>query len=691
MTVVPLTIDRSFQPGSVSVSRAAVQYNGWDFPPAIRATAEITPVMDDSGRSTKYLRLDLKVSFYLFHGLNLGTAGTSDSPDNSSNLHSGGYSPTSNYPTTVGNATLTTDAEMEFLQKRLTEPCQPLYFSSQGIGTVSVQDGESIHADVDNGPKPKITTWRPLTNKLCYVEWEISTCYSACGTTSKNVAQLPFSVEFSIDRKGLNTRTISGQIEYAATRTPGATTITTPGTGHAGVMPAFDFTDYRNQLVDLFPLLPGFWRDQNYTLSEDRKHVQFRLRDTEIDSDEAYGEGCVHEDVRIQVTNPIKKAFSVWDVQLSGSIELAAGYPKSFALAEISRLFNRYYTVCTRQGKELLRAGVTPQQAEQNEEQDPGSISAVTGESSNYKLRDSWAILNNINYTDHIFSRTVDFSISWMLFTTLKTLFDATGLFEPPRNFVPETPLPLAPGDAAEAQREQWTKWKTSLGLFLDNGGFQNLSFNQDDDIIVSLCQDLTGGGQTPQELNQPFDSSFNSTHDSPSNEPKNAWHSMEPRFDLKIDEHASYHAPLGDYTSHKETAHSPDHARELQDFGPPVPSGSSDDDTQNIQVHNHRQPSYLLEFSGYAIRLNYPVPEPNVESYGTYTDPADNTLKPMPIRRVGTTYLRPRVIGVGTDIETGKTMKIFGLVWHKTYALPAPPLDAKITTDAFKEIYGTA
>lgn len=693
----PLLFDRSFKPQSVvtaNASNAAVYYNGFKFPTALRCSAQVTAVYDDANRMVMYNELRVKVSFYLFHGLNLGHNGTAASPNTSTNLYSGSYNYANNIPSGLDETSpssdgvkdddFSTDQEMEFLKGRLLEPGQHLQVTAQGLGTINVQDPTvSTSVDVDNGPKPELVTWRPLSNKCCYIEWAVVTRYSPCASIyPSTIAQFPFTVEFDINNRGLTTRTITGAIETIMSRTSEDELVSGVPVAHAGIAADFDVATRRAIVTQTFPMLTGFHRSQKYKLSADRKRLDFTIIDDEIDSDEAYGEGCAREDVKLSTRNTVSKVFGRWAVNLSGRIELAAGYPKSYALAEISRLFTRHFKVCGALATSLRHTNPSSQERSEGQENNSGSGST---DSKVTEVNNTTHYLEDISFTDHLFGRVVEFSISWTLATTLQTLFAATGMFVPARYYpVDGNGLPVSGGpvsDPAQAQRDQWILWKTSLGIFLDNGGFQALDFRHtsdeeegSDDVIVSLCTPMTGATRAVPELNIQYDPEIgeNETQEITTS---NTWADYQPQFSIIRNEHASPHFPLGANSSSQETASSPDAALELTSFNPRGPS--SPDPLQVGVTHYQREPSYTLSFSGYAIRLNYPVPEPNVEKYGT--------RDAIPI---GESYLFPEFIGNGTDLTTGESYKIYGLKWHKTYALLDKPTNAKIVTDAHKDIY---
>jgi hypothetical protein len=89
------------------------------------------------------------------------------------------------------------------------------------------------------------------------------------------------------------------------------------------------------------------------------------------------------------------------------------------------------------------------------------------------------------------------------------------------------------------------------------------------------------------------------------------------------------------------------------------------------------REPIYVLHFSGHAIRLNYPVDEPSVKSYGGQaTTPFGNAT------------LRPRLLGNAISVADGSSHKVYSLLWHKTYLLPSAPPHTRIESDADPTIY---
>lgn len=632
-----------------------VSYNGIRFPPALKSQVKFEPVYDASNRVMKYMKASLHIEAYLFPGV---LEQTTTSPDAIAKLP---YEVASAVESsTEFLAGKTTDVTMVEVAHRLSEPCQRLSFTYQGAGNILLNDANSPY-DVDNGPKPKVTDWKPLTNKMAKVAWDCEACFSPCSSTNSAglvsyVAEFPFTVNTSIAENGSTVRIISGSYEVALTRFPNPTTANPPrGEHHAGVSRPFELNDSELFINARFPVMKQFMRKQEFILSNDRKTVDFTLTDTEIQSDEAFGIGCVNENVRLSTAGALNAGgFRKWGTSLSGNIELLAGYPKSYAIAEMGRLFDKFYTQSVTKGKQGPLQVVTSAR-----ESDP-----ATNENDK-----SYGILRSIRFSDEIFGRTVDFTFNWDVFTSLETLFDATGIFKPVRK-------------TNSDQNKAWGEWAVSMSEVVDTG-FQDLRFNENDDIIVSLCIPLIQGpassgrvpSTTPDYRVKDKKVKGDDTSDKEKKEAAGTYSHYETQFGVEVEHHTLRHRPLKGIPAYQEQA-LPNLKQSTQlEFQPP-----SSTNTASLApdiFHKIRETSYTLVFSGMAVRLEYPVPVPHIASYGG-----------QPVTRVGEDIILPRKLGNGLDVVTGKSYTLHGLIWQKRYALPLPPSGAVIDSDGHSAIY---
>lgn len=640
MAVTPLALDADFRVGQVA-------YNGFLFPPALHSSAKFSPVMDNSDRIVKYMKVDIEIECYIFLGA----------------TYSGPSSPNTDipyFPSTasgsipaVHNTAFTTDADMSTVRKLLSEPGGELRFTYQGAGnlTLNAPQGPS---DVSNGPKPKIVNWIPMTNKMAKITWQVTACFSPCadtiyGITPSDIAQFPYSMTFDIGDDGLTTRTTTGVLEQARmTRTTASGDIVTS---------FFDTLDMEKRITDAFPMMKQFKRKQSYTISEDRTTLSFTIIDREIGSDEAYGVGCIDEEVSLRASASLETGgFHQWRVQLSGSITVAPGFTKYFAYAEIARLFQQIYVKNGVRGRYGHITDHTERDANGNyiENSNP-----------------SRTILQSISYGDDLFGRSVDFDIAWSLFTNPLDIFLATGMFKPIR-------------EDMSKQNEAWGKWVTSLSQYTDNGGFQRMGINQADDIIVSLCQPMRQGSFNKPEPPNPIDvvsSKKKPIKDEEVQLPQSLYNNVCCSFAIEADNHTISHKPLGLWEPYnpKTNASLPTLTELNMDW---FKQGQSGDTQQSERIINHklRQTSYILIFSGFMERLCYAPPIPEVHKcYG------------QDVYKIGTDLIKQIPLGIGIDVETGKNYSRHGLVWQQKYALQLPPTSSKIDSDGHPELYGVS
>jgi hypothetical protein len=208
----------------------------------------------------------------------------------------------------------------------------------------------------------------------------------------------------------------------------------------------------------------------------------------------------------------------------------------------------------------------------------------------------------------------------------------------------------------------------------LDQVGYQKLGFTSSDDVVVSLCTPWIGPeGRTPsrtppepvidrrnQNPEELFDSEDRSSED-------DMYSMYDASFSIVANNNTLTHRPLSRLTPVTETTSPNRRKAKKTNFSIPT------DEQQALSLISHkiRPTDYTLVFTGAAIRLNYPVPHPNVMQYG-----GRNVIK------VGEDYIRPFTLGSGVDITTGRTYAIHGLTWQKKYTLPAYPMNGIINSD---------
>lgn len=606
-------------------NQARVMYNGFRFPFARHTTAAFSPEMSNDGRATKYLRLDLHIEFVWIP--------LTDVYDRSTG-HIGLASRTY-------NKDISTDSTFSDIRRRLNSPGQKLLFIDQGIGNISTQDG--ITSDVNNGPKPKVVSVKPIAgSRALNVVWECSTWLASCETlfTSPTAfAQFPYSVTWSIDVSGLTIRTINGLVEIPLSRIPNTNSF-------SALTSTSNSADLRREdLIKFFPRIVGFTRtSQSFTLSEDRKTLNFSIVDQEIPSDNPYFPGIISQKVTRNYSSSVKEGFTKWQGSISGSIEVAPGYDKLRAWTAFATIFEDIFN-----RREL---GHVPATATTNQDKDYGSSPSSTRSSG---------FINSISISEEIYGRTFTFSIGYYLFCSLQELFKATGLFQP---------LGISPNDAS------WQKWKTSLSTIQGDDGWRGLAFDPKADVIVDLCNQPT----IPKDPGDRIPSSEQSKKE-PGYEPDgpkkdDGFLHASSEFQAILVSGVSYALRLlyGKAQQENPSAKTPS-----ETDSPNINQNDqqSSGTEKKVSLRQIRPNVYKIVYSGKFIRAGFPPPIPELKSVGGV-----NAFK------IGTDSIIQKVLGVGTDVQSGNPLTLYGLSWRKEYILESPPINGSIDADGHIGLY---
>jgi hypothetical protein len=329
-----------------------------------------------------------------------------------------------------------TDNIQELLNK-LTSPGGNLTIDGLGFVNMNINGDGPIY-DADYGPKPRVLRCHPLAGSLWWdVTFEISTaiphCYGGTPNYLRAIQSLTYSVTFAIDLEGMTTRTIEGMLKVPATRLS--------PTSHTVVVSA---DDWREVIQPKVPL--GFARvSQNYPLSNDRRILSFSIVDREINSDSAYPDGIVS----IRVTERIRNRAAdmrMWFYSIDGTLSVARPFPKALAWQKFAMIVQERKNYQNQQGRSVV----------------------ITRSSRTSERRGGVVMLTSLEIEDDVYGRSTNFSMSWMLASTLSSVIRVSGLFRPAQG--------------------SWETWRESMSLIWSQRGAANLAFTADQDVIVDLC-----------------------------------------------------------------------------------------------------------------------------------------------------------------------------------------------------------
>jgi len=344
-----------------------------------------------------------------------------------------------------------TDAQIQSIRERLTEPGKPFQFNGRGFGVFSINQSRYGAQDVVWGPETQEVSFDlfgpGVTRRM---EWtfvaRVSDCKGARFVGSGRVIEYNTEITHQPTKEGL-TRTITGHLVIPNNR------------GGLGNRQALDSADQWRDRV-LPPMLPGFDREyDNFTLSEDRSRLDWTVRDIEFGLNVPPKFVIRPPKVRHSVSPaPGAKGLAAWVGTLSAEYKLAKTAPDKywpvkhfFGVVVADRVGAASDTMLNDPDFDAKAAAIVPVRIG-IEEPD------IYGEVPTYNL-----------------------SFSWVFATRFQKLLSRSPMWRP---------VPNAGG---------WVEWVESLsGTVLDPYGTAQVRFRAADDRMTDLCD---GGSLRSQAL----------------------------------------------------------------------------------------------------------------------------------------------------------------------------------------------
>lgn len=273
-----------------------ITYNGWTFAgPRVSSRLTARPEREETGRSATHLVFTLSVTAYI--------------TDDSSGTGGSGSDAGSNVAT---------------IQYLLSEDGGALTCTGLGYGNLSVNGGSS-NRDVAWGPKTQLLTFNPVGASGCIeVQWEATWSANRCGGGSStllgavgDLKSASYSIEYAIDRRGLTTRTVRGQLAMHINRAA------------AGGQTVGTSADALREQLSVPPPLDGFQREtQGWKTSADMGRLELHIVDKELPSPNGYPEGVTHMRLRHRVATADRLGIRLLNT-FSGSMRMAKVVPLS--------------------------------------------------------------------------------------------------------------------------------------------------------------------------------------------------------------------------------------------------------------------------------------------------------------------------------------------------------------------------
>lgn len=190
--------------------------------------------------------------------------------------------------------------------------------------------GAAKPTDMLWGPIPQVVSVTPYGNQAAHIEWSVSLAITTLPNVNaqKQIMEYVYTLAFSIDREGRTTRTYSGFIRIALTRSA----------ADSRKIPA-SVDAYRTTVVP--NVLVGFERtSQQFTIDESKTKLSFQVVDTQ-----RYGNplpaGIVDASAKQIWSNAVPKGMFAWNTTISGTYKLAPGNAADVAVKAFLAMFEQ--------------------------------------------------------------------------------------------------------------------------------------------------------------------------------------------------------------------------------------------------------------------------------------------------------------------------------------------------------------
>ena len=600
-----------------------VFYNGFLFPGAVITGARGRPVRDTTGRVIKYTIYNITIEFIAHSGVDE-------------------YVPPRIDPSTGGNytakmpSTLSTDEGMANLRVLLSQSGKPFVFVNKGLGVnfeINTGSPDSTQ-DLAFGPMPQVLVWEPVgANQAVRIVWTVEVAISDCfGVDSggnpipfklnPNIAQITeftYTTDHAIDTHGLTTRTLTGFIEFMGLR--------------SGSTQAF-VADQVRRFINV-PIPIGYQRiSQSWPMNAARNRLLFNIVDRQHPSDNALPEGAVNINVRQAVRSTGRRVVGdpkFWNVTITGTISVAKDTPRW-------RCWDAFLQIISSRRQAVIDARQTL----------PGQDSAARE-----RVGKPFLITTSLSIEEDLYGRSMSFSISWKLYTTIENLFRSSGLL-----------LEVS---------DDWADYASSMSNAWSAGGTSKLYFNKTDNVIVTICDRAS-----QRMLRMPGSSNILLDHGIQEKKlitkcnvlPEDSWLEWCPAADLLPGYNTVDHMVLGGRDTFRQTEFSASTRT-----GNPLAESTGGGFVQ--PVYQHRTSSYpVVRFYGWAKRLEFEVPEVHLKQYG----------------EVGVTPLSIPAPW-HKSFEMNRTMdgcKVWGASWVRYYRLNDRPRGQAVVTEPAKPLINT-
>lgn len=472
--------------GSTLNPLGSITYNGFEFKgPRFSWSAAMRPEWSKDGRTTLGSVTTLTVRYMLSDGYNIDDL-----------YHSNNVDVTANHNTNILNGR----RSIQWLRTMLLKSGCRLTIEGMGFdidlnpgqGSASVTGSFDQLIDIRWGPKPINCEITPIGDGIFWqIDWVVEYCLPECTATSGNghtgyTAQdggvssyvgypylinmaVPFdanyafesvvyNVGWTIDRAGLTTRVIEGELSVITHRKSAATL--------NGARNEIPWTaDEAREIIA--PVVPDEFQriDQNWELSEDKRSLSFRIIDQELASENAMPPGVVDMQLSHSVSTQGLGLPGNTSIicSFNGYVEIVKGFSKGF-------VFDRCLLI--------IQQRIDQAKIAYNEVDAAGNVTKNV-------------YLTSISVTEEMYgTRRISFTVGYMIMQPnasikFQNLISNTALFE-----------------EVDLDSVTYPQWQKSLkNSAWHQRGMSRMEFQANEDKIVGPCEGQGGSNRTTLTL----------------------------------------------------------------------------------------------------------------------------------------------------------------------------------------------
>lgn len=456
----------------------------------------------------------------------------------------------------------------------LSKPGKTLAITNTGLTDISIANG-----DLKWGPKPRKLSWTPLGGN-CAAEftWECEIYVDpCCGGALQRLMALNMTATYSADYRGLIKRTLRGYLQTYQ-RSIDAGSISYPvdqlwAANHPPVPKKFQRMGVER------------------TISNDNTRLDFVIADEEIEAPNGLPPGIVKASMPIFIRNAKPQSFKSWNIQVSGSFEVAPNYPLDWGFRRWILMVADY----TAHWSNNRTGDVQTNYASIITDPDSAVPLAplMLGGTSDGKTT---LLMNSLSWGRDVFTRASEFEASFLLIRDLSSL--VSGIWS------------KVPG-------VDFDQWQTSMAATWASYGGSNIQDNASRDVLVTMCSSPSSQGKPAVASSESSGGDENTDVDNSGITYGTSWQEYENRIESTSKQYYNYHSVSQNYLPSVASSGANNPHFASGGSGALINSAPNVSSVQANIIEYNGSPQVTVTMAGYAKRVKWQPEIPQLLSVG--------------------------------------------------------------------------